>query len=170
MKAERSGPWIGVMFASALSVISLAAHSEDGCSKDTDCKGDRVCNEARQCVDPKSSASKVKEWVDLASAASQVADSIRGARSQSAGSNNQTADNPSAAAADHPATPAAAAQQAPAVNRAAPARNQQVAWNTPPVASMCVTFLGACKMMQAIPQGASCGCATRNGMVAGTAR
>jgi len=171
MQANRSVPWVGVVFASALSIISLAAHSEDGCSKDTDCKGDRICNEARQCVDPKSTASKVKEWVDVANAASQVANSIKDAHSKNTDSSNLSADNsnnPPAAAAEQPAAPPA--EKAPAVNQAPAPVNRKIAWTPPPVAAMCVTFLGTCKMRQAIPQGAPCGCATPNGMIAGTGR
>src|SRR5207302_2959767 len=40
-------------FAMAVScalVVSFASEADDGCSKDTDCKGERICVQ-RQCVD-----------------------------------------------------------------------------------------------------------------------
>jgi len=34
-----------------LTALAVAARAEDGCGKDTDCKGERICVQ-RQCVDP----------------------------------------------------------------------------------------------------------------------
>ena len=32
--------------------LATPAQARDGCSKDRDCKGDRICNEEGRCVDP----------------------------------------------------------------------------------------------------------------------
>jgi len=34
-----------------LTALALAARADEGCSKDTDCKGERICVQ-RQCVHP----------------------------------------------------------------------------------------------------------------------
>jgi hypothetical protein len=45
---------LGVLTALAL-FLPCAASAEDGCSKDTDCKGERICVQ-KQCVDPSETA------------------------------------------------------------------------------------------------------------------
>jgi hypothetical protein len=45
---------LGMIVASAL-LTSFGAAAEDGCSKDTDCKGERICVQ-KQCVDPSATA------------------------------------------------------------------------------------------------------------------
>jgi hypothetical protein len=45
---------IAIAVSSAL-VVSFAAEADDGCSKDTDCKGERICVQ-RQCVDSSSTS------------------------------------------------------------------------------------------------------------------
>src|SRR3982751_5295799 len=44
--------WIAAIFSFALATV--AARADDGCSKDTDCKGERICI-ARTCVNPNAS-------------------------------------------------------------------------------------------------------------------
>jgi hypothetical protein len=45
---------LGILTAFAL-LVSFAAAAEDGCSKDTDCKGQRICVQ-KECVDPSAPA------------------------------------------------------------------------------------------------------------------
>lgn len=41
----------GIAYKCASAAAPAAVTSDQGCSKDTDCKGDRIC-QARTCVDP----------------------------------------------------------------------------------------------------------------------
>jgi hypothetical protein len=161
MKVHQPVSWVTVVFALTLGVISSAARSEDGCSKDTDCKGDRVCNAQKQCADPKSAASStVMAWLKVAEEAEKAVQDAKNSDKRPASSNDQPspAANPQPASANYQPTPAAN-RQVQAVYRPAPA-----------VAKVCATPLGVCPMMVAVPQGSSCGCSTPRGAIGGIAR
>jgi hypothetical protein len=161
VRVNRSVLCSSVLFALALGAISSAAHSQDGCTKDADCKDDRVCNAEQQCVDPNSTASKVAELIKLAGQAEKVVEAVqaaREARKHPADSGDQPA--PAPALKQH------ARKHARTVNPPAPVTY----WPAPTVATVCATPIGMCRMMQPVPQGSSCGCITPRGPVAGIAR
>jgi hypothetical protein len=160
MKTHQSVSWVTVVFALTLGVISSSARSEDGCSKDTDCKGDRVCNAQKQCADPQSASSTVMAWLKVAEEAEKAVQDAKNPAKQPASSNDQ----PSAAA--NPQPTSSNYQPAPAVNR----QVQAVYRPAPKVATVCATPLGVCPMMVAVPQGSSCGCSTPRGSIGGVAR
>jgi len=151
------------VFALALGVISSAAHSEDGCTKDTDCKGDRVCNAEKQCVDPKSASSSAMDWLKLAQEAEKAVEDAKAARN---------AARQPAASSDQPYLTANQRPVSPNHNPAPAANRQDLAFYRPApvIARVCATPLGMCPMMVAVPQGQSCGCPTPRGMVPGITR
>jgi hypothetical protein len=160
MKVHQPVSWVTVVFALTLGVISSAARSEDGCSKDTDCKGDRVCNAQKQCADPKNASSTVMDWIKVAEEAEKAVQDARNPAKPPASSNGQ----PSPAANPQPAS--TNYQPAPAANR----QVQAVYRPAPAVATVCATPLGVCPMMVAVRQGSSCGCSTPRGAIGGIAR
>jgi len=162
MRANRSVSWVGVVFALTLGITSLSARSEDGCTKDTDCKGERVCD-AGQCVDPNKASNSFTDWLKAAKAAADaaadIAKDVHGINGQSGSAGNP----PAAAPNQPPATP----------NRPTLAYGQQAApayRPTPALTMACATPIGVCRMPQAVPQGTFCGCITPNGVIRGIAR
>lgn len=170
MRVDQSVSWLAVVFAIAFGVISSSARAEDGCSKDTDCKGDRVCNAEKQCVDPHSATNSLTDWLKVAQEAEKTVDGIKQARKQSAQSNDPADASGDQAPASNGKRQAhhAESSQPPvlAMNRPSPAFYRPAI----AIAKVCATPFGMCPMMVAIPQGSSCGCATPRGMVGGIAR
>jgi hypothetical protein len=139
--------WIrALVIGGAICLCCPAAHA-DGCTKDTDCKGERVCD-VGLCVDPHTTeASK-------APADHPVQDAIDLLRSLASRSGPPSASQ-------NPA-------QGPAPRQApSPA---QYARPQPTPANVCATNVGACPMRQAVPQGSPCYCMTPRGSIAGIAR
>jgi hypothetical protein len=160
MKVHQSVSWVTVVFALTLGVISSSARSEDGCSKDTDCKGDRVCNSQKQCADPKNASNTAMAWLKVAEEAEKAVQDGRNSSKRPASSNDQPAPaaNPQPASSNY--------QPAPAANRQVPA----VYRPAPTVATVCATSLGVCPMMVAVAKGSYCGCSTPRGPIGGIAR
>jgi hypothetical protein len=63
------------------------------CTKDTDCKGDSVCNAQKQCADPKNASNTVMAWLKVAEEAEKAVQDARNSAKRPASSNDQPAES-----------------------------------------------------------------------------